>query len=122
MRKQMRMAGLALLAISFASAAQAEDTTTTPATDSTYAETAPTQPSQTTTTEGASSGAQKVSGSVVSIDAARNEITVKDDATGSNQTIRALNPSALATIKEGDKVSITLSGDTSNAQIMAKKS
>jgi len=56
-------------------------------------------------------------GSLVSIDVAKDQIVVKDDMTGVDRTFTAA-PEAIATLKAGDKVKVTVGEDMTAKEVV----
>jgi len=58
-----------------------------------------------------------LTGSVVSIDAANDQIVVKDDMTGVDRTVEA-TPEVIAPLKVGDKVKVAIGEDMTAKEVM----
>ena len=59
--------------------------------------------------------AEVVKGEIVSIDAAKNEITIKEKKTSAEKKV-AVDPKEISTLKQGDKVKVILKEGTNTAE------
>jgi uncharacterized protein YgiM (DUF1202 family) len=59
--------------------------------------------------------AEVVKGEIVSIDAAKNEITIKEKKTNAEKKV-AVDPKEISTLKQGDKVKVILKEGTNTAE------
>lgn len=63
-----------------------------------------------------------VKGEVVSIDAAKSEVVIKDEATSSEKTLTVENKDQLTALKVGDKVKARVKAGTTTAENVVVKS
>lgn len=68
----------------------------------------------------ATSFAEVVQGSIVSLNAARNEIVVKDNATGTDKTV-TVHPNVMVTLKSGTVVKASLKPGSNTADTVEVK-
>ena len=59
--------------------------------------------------------AEVVKGEIVTIDAAKNEITIKEKKTSAEKKV-AVDPKEISTLKQGDKVKVILKEGTNTAE------
>ncbi len=63
---------------------------------------------------------ESIKGIVVSVDAAKGEVVIKDDVTGADKTVTLDNKDELAALKAGDKVKARLKAGTTVAESISK--
>jgi predicted dinucleotide-binding enzyme len=59
--------------------------------------------------------AEVVKGEIVAIDAAKNEVTIKERKTGAEKKV-VVDPREISTLKQGDRVKVILKEGTSTAE------
>ena len=68
-----------------------------------------------TTAQTPKAKAEVVKGEIVSIDAAKNEITIKEKKTSAEKNV-VVDPKEIATLKQGDQVKVILKTGTNTAE------
>lgn len=77
------------------------------------------QKAQGKTAKKAKSNVEIITGKIISIDAAKNEVVIKDEKTGAERII-SVNPKIISSLKIDEKVKVTVKSGTNIAESVKK--